>query len=284
VDTPHLTNVFAGVPRRPPPGIAGDPGRFPPGGVARRVNAETRLLLGGPRALVMQLAHPMVAAGVADHSSFRTDPFGRLWNTLDVTLTIGFGDRDRAAASVGRVARTHTAVRGARGAATYRAHDPDLLAWVHATLVDSAIEVYARFVGGFGRVARERYLHEMDEQARVFGVPEDRLWPTYPDFRRYVEETVGSLHVTDEGRSLGEAVLAPRTPTSLRPTVALLRYVTAGLLPAPLREPFGLGWSAGDERLLRVLAATSRAGGAVLPDVLRRWPHAREADDRLRRG
>ena len=279
---PRVTSILSGLPRRPPPGIPGDPGRFVPGGVARRVNAETRLLLGGPRALLLQLAHPMVAAGVADHSDFLTDPFRRLWSTLDVTLTIGFGDRDRAAAAVDRVAATHSAVRGERDGRQYRAGEPELLAWVHATLVDTAIETYVRFVGRIGMQARERYLHEMDDQARAFGVPRDRLWPTYAGFRRYVEETVASFRVTDEGRSLGRAVLDPRTPASLRPVVGIFRYVTAGLLPASLREPFGLRWSTADERGLGMLASSVRGGGAMLPDPLRRWPHAREADERLR--
>jgi uncharacterized protein (DUF2236 family) len=231
----------------------------------------------------MQLAHPMVAAGVADHSDFRSDPFGRLWNTLDVTLTIGFGDRERAAAAAQRVATTHASVRGARGDARYRAGDPDLLAWIHATLVDSAIETYERFVGRVGCRARDRYLVEMHEQARAFGVPADRLWPSYPAFRGYVDGLTATLRVDAEARALGDAVMTPATTASLRPVLRLLRSVTAGLLPAPLREPFGLTWSDRDERRLDVLAASVRWGGALLPDALRRWPHAREADERLLR-
>jgi uncharacterized protein (DUF2236 family) len=78
----------------PGEGRAGDPGMFPPGSVARRMNAETALLLGGGRALLLQLAHPLVAAAVANHSDFLRDPFRRLVNTLDLTLTVAFGDED----------------------------------------------------------------------------------------------------------------------------------------------------------------------------------------------
>ncbi|MGZ4150207.1 MAG: oxygenase MpaB family protein [Actinomycetota bacterium] len=279
--TGTLRQVLEKAPRRPAPGAPGDPGRFPPGSVARRVNAETRLLLGGPRALLLQLAHPSVAAGVADHSDFLTDPFGRLWNTLDLTLTTGFGDEAAASAAVARVARTHAGVRGEREGEPYRAGDPTLLAWVHATLVDSAIETYARFVGRIGPGARERYLHEMDPQAVAFGVPADRLWPDYGAFRTYVERTLDALELSDEARALGAAVLAPDVSMPLRPVRAILRFVTAGLLPARVREPFGLRWSPTHERALAALAGIVRAGGSLLPDVGRRWPQAREADARL---
>jgi len=270
------------MPRRRPVGAPGDPGRFPAGSVARRVNAETRLILGGQRALLMQLAHPFVAASVADHSDFLGDPFRRLWNTMDLTLTIGFGDRRQADTASARVARTHARVHGSRRDLTYRATDGDLLTWVHATLVDSAIETYETFVGRIGRDARDRYLREMHAQARAFGVSDDHLWPNYEAFRQYVASTTSSLDVTDEARLLGAAVVAPPMPPALRPVVHVLRFVTAGLLPPALRPPFGLSWSPSRDRTLRALATTIRLGGPLLPDGARRWPHAREADMRLR--
>jgi len=94
----------------PGSGRRGDPGLFPPGTVARQVNAETTLLLGGGRALLLQLAHPMVAAGVADHSDFGRDPYIRLANTLDLTLTVSFGDEHQRRAAVARVTDTHQRV------------------------------------------------------------------------------------------------------------------------------------------------------------------------------
>jgi uncharacterized protein (DUF2236 family) len=111
----------------PGPGRRGDPGLFPPGTVARHVNAETTLLLGGGRALLLQLAHPMVAAGVADHSDFRRDAFIRLANTLDLTLTVSFGDEHQRRAAVARVTDSHQRVAGERNGRPYRALDPELL-------------------------------------------------------------------------------------------------------------------------------------------------------------
>ena len=277
-------DVVAGRPRKVPPGRTGDPGRFPPGSVARRINAETRLLLGGPRALLLQLAEPRVAAGVADHSDFRADPFGRLWNTLDLTLAVGFGDAARAHEAIGRVARTHAEVTGARGKVPYRATDPDLLTWVHATLVDSALVTYERFVGRVGPGARDVYVREMGPQGEAFGVPRSRLWPDHETFAAYVADAIGRLEVGDEARSLADAVLHPPVTVTVRPASGFLAFVTAGLLPASLREGYGLPWSDARGRALDVLAAGVRGAGAELPDALRRWPQAREADARMAAG
>ena len=265
----------------PGPGKSGDPGLFPPGAVARRVNGETALLLGGGRALLLQLAHPMVAAGVADHSDFGRDAFGRLANTLDLTLTVSFGDEHQRRDAAVRVADTHRQVSGARADRPYRALDPELLLWVHATLVDSALVTFERFVGTIGGSARARYHEEMKRQAVTFGVPEDRMPGSFEDFRRYVDGMVASLEITGDARDLSRGILHPPSPVPLRPLVGLSRFVTVGLLPERIRAGYGLGWDTRHERMLAVLAAGIRAGIPVVPDAWRRWPHARDADRRL---
>jgi uncharacterized protein (DUF2236 family) len=265
----------------PGPGKAGDPGLFPPGAAARYVNAQTAILLGGGRALLLQLAHPEVAAGVADHSDFARDAFGRLANTLDLTLTVSFGDEHQRRFAAARVADTHRQVSGTRADRPYRALDPELLLWVHATLVDSALVTFDRFVAAIGPAARARYHEEMKRQAIVFGVPEDRMPGSFEDFRRYVDGMVASLEVTGDARDLSRGVLHPPSPVPLRPLVGLSRFVTVGLLPDRIRAEYGLGWDTRRERILAALAAGIRAGIPVLPDSWRRWPHARDADRRL---
>jgi uncharacterized protein (DUF2236 family) len=264
----------------PGPGRPGDPGLFPPGTLARRVNGETALLLGGPRALLMQLAHPSVAAGVADHSDFRRDALGRLTNTLDLTLTVAFGDAAQRGVALERVAATHRRVAGVRGGQPYRAIDPELLLWVHATLVDSALAAHERFVGHLDARARARYHEEMKRQAVAFGVPADLLPPTLDDFRRYVDEMVATIEVNDEARVLSRGVLAPSIPSAFRPLLPLARLLTAGLLPERLRAAYGLDWGPRRERAFRVLAAGIRHTHPFLPAAWRRWPHARDADRR----
>src|SRR3954464_12673150 len=100
---------------------------FPPGSVIRRVNGEGALLLGGGRALLMQIAHPQVAQGVADHSDFRRDPFRRLQGTLDAMVAIVFGAEDEAATMAGVVEAVHRRVTGPG----YAANEPELLWWVY---------------------------------------------------------------------------------------------------------------------------------------------------------
>jgi uncharacterized protein (DUF2236 family) len=268
----------------PGPGRPGDQGLFPPETVAGRVNAETSLLLGGGRALLLQLAHPMVAAGVADHSGFRGDPFHRLANTLDLTLTVSFGDERQRPAAAARVTETHRRVTGTRGSRPYRALDPELLLWVHATLVDTALATYERFVGAIAAGDQERYHEEMKRQAVAFGVAAQRLPGSLKDFRRYVDEMVASLEITEEARQLSGRVLRPPSPPLLRPVVAVMRFVTVGLLPERIRDGYGLAWGPRRESAFATLATGIR-GGVVphLPDIWRRWPHARDADLRTAR-
>jgi uncharacterized protein (DUF2236 family) len=245
------------------------------------VNGETALLLGGGRALLMQIAHPMVAAGVADHSAFRRDVFGRLANTLDLTLTVAFGDADQRRRAAARVEETHRRVIGERDGRAYSALDPELLRWVHATLVDSALVTYERFVGQIAPGARARYHEEMKRQAEAFGVPPEAAPRTYDEFRAYVDGMVATLEVTAEARRLSRDVIDLPVPTALAPVASLWRLVTTGLLPPRLREAFGLAWGTKQERQLAAFATVvGRAILPLLPERARRWPHARDASRR----
>ncbi|MDP9206409.1 MAG: DUF2236 domain-containing protein [Gemmatimonadota bacterium] len=242
------------------------------------MNSETMLLLGGGRALLMQLAHPVVAAAVADHSDFLADPFGRLWNTLDLTLTVSFGDMEQSRAAAARITEVHRGVVGERKGRAYKALDPDLLLWVHATLVDTALVTHERFVGRMSTAARNRYYEEMKRQAVALGVPTDALPATYPDFAVYLASTLEALRVSEEARKLSKGVLSPRVAPLLVPVIRGLSFVTTGLMPEALREGFGLRWSPRKERLLDAIASGIRLVAIpLLPPKLRRWTHAREA-------
>ncbi|MDQ3147557.1 MAG: DUF2236 domain-containing protein, partial [Actinomycetota bacterium] len=210
-------------------------GLFPPGAVIRRVNAEPVILLGGGRAVLMQLAHPSVAAGVAEHSGFAADPFRRLRQTLVAMNTIVYGTEEDARTTASELAAVHHRVRGA----TYAADDPELLLWVHATLVDTALRVHRRFLGELAADVAETYYLESTAVAELLGVPLDRQPPDLAAFRTYVRATVGELAVSDTARRLAAEVLHPRLPLVTGPLVELARQVTVGLLPPPLRSQFG---------------------------------------------
>lgn len=274
-------SVARGFPRRLPPGRPGDPGLFGPGSMAWRINAEGVLVLGGGRALLMQIAHPLVAAGVARHSGFPAAAFSRLWRTVEAMLAMSFGDLQQAREATARVTAVHRRVRGrAPGGRPYSATDPSLLLWVHATLVDSALLVYERFLAPLTDDERGRYLEESKRQAVLLGVPEEDLPRTLGDFRAYVAHTVAGLDVTDEARALARDIVAPPVPLPLRPAAELFRLVTVGLLPERLRDQYGYRWLWGHELALRATSLALRAFLPLVPSLLRRWPHARAAERR----
>jgi uncharacterized protein (DUF2236 family) len=243
-------------------------GLFADDAVIRRVSGEVILLLGGGRALLMQLAHPQVAAGVADHSGFDQDPFGRLRRTLEATYTIVFGTEQE----VDLVARQLWAVHEHVTGPDYRANDPELLMWVHATLVDTALRVHARFLRPLSGRDAARYYQDSIVVAEVLGVPRELQPPDLVAFQRYMRDMVGTLRVSDTARELADAVLHPRLPFVAEPGMALARELTAGLLPRPLRQQFGLDWDRNRKAALLLAGAASRTVLPRVPSLVRRVP------------
>jgi uncharacterized protein (DUF2236 family) len=272
-----LSEVVRSFPR-PEAGRDGDPGLFGPGSLAWQINGESVLLLGAGRALLMQVAHPLVAAGVADHSDFAENPFDRLWRTVDAALTVVFGDGEQWRGAVDRVTGIHANVHGERDGARYSALDPELLLWVHATLVDSSLAAYDRFVRPVPPEIRERYYLEMRRMGSAFGVPEDAHPPTYADFRAYLVGTIAGLRMGEECRCMARRVLSPPTPAVLFPAGIVSGLLSVGLLPQRIRSALGLRWNRGTERAFVAAAATLRSTLPLLPDRVRRWPHARQAE------
>jgi uncharacterized protein (DUF2236 family) len=243
---------------------------FPPDAVVRRVDGEAVLLAGGGRALLMQLAHPAVAAGVAEHSDFGADPLRRLQRTLQATYTVVFGTEAQACAVGQTVQRVHEQVRGPG----YSANDPELLLWVHATLVDTALRVHARFLGSLGAADAQQYYEESKRIGVVFGVPHSAQPATLADFRHYVRAMVAGLEVSDQAREVADAVLHPALPLVVSPALLLVRQVTAGLLPAPLRRQYGLSWDRPRQSALLCAGLASRLVLPRIPSALRRVPTA----------
>jgi uncharacterized protein (DUF2236 family) len=263
-----------------------DAGLFGPDSLTWRVNREGALLLGGGRALLLQVAHPLVAAGVSQHSNYREDPFGRLYRTLDTTTTIIFGSTPDAKEAAARLQRVHTRVQGEAGDGTpYTATDPALIMWVHATLVDTSLLVYENYIGPLGLDTRRRYYEEQKILGEHYGVSYDEQPATYADFQQYFDEVVhgGTLQVTDALRDVAAATLRPRMPVPVlgRPVVEYLNLVTTALLPPWLREELGLPWSPTRARLHAAQRSVIRRLIPVLPSLLREFPPARSAERRV---
>ena len=245
-------------------------GLYPDDAIVRTVNRENVLLLGGGRALLMQLAHPKVAAGVDEHSDFRRTPIKRLRRTVLMTMAIVFGDRETALGAARAVNQTHARVRGN----DYRAMDPDLLLWVHGTLVDSALVTYETFVRPLTPNDREDFYVQMNQAAELLGVPREKFPPSFAAFREYLDAMVesGLVRVGPLARDLARHVLRPRL--RLVPGGAMIPFevVTTGLLPAALREQYGLAWGKRHEQLYGLVVRALPRLIAVTPPILRVWP------------
>lgn len=293
-------------------------GLFGPGSLTWRLDREAFLLLGaGPRALLLQVAHPAVAAGVDLHSSFRVDPWARLAGTLRSYLRIVYGTAAEARAEVRRLDRLHAAVRGDHPAVgPYDAADPELRLWVHATLVDSTLAAADAWLEPLGEGARARLYEESLPVGRAFGIPAGLLPADVAAFDRFVASMIGPGGPVRPGplaRDLAAVILHPppgpaiRTiaraapaylPDGLMPTAAVrglaaagdrlppaavgwLLWPSVGLLPDAIREGYGLAWGAREQLVSAWLVAGWRGWNRVLPAWFRQMPQARAADRRL---
>jgi uncharacterized protein (DUF2236 family) len=270
-----------------------DVGLFGPESVTWRVNREGVLLVGGGTALILQLAHPLVAAGVAQHSNYREDPWGRLYRTLDLTTKIVFGSTATAEEASARIRHTHGRVRGKTAepggafpeGTPYDARTPELVMWVHATLVHTSLLVYQRYVRPLTISEQRRYYEEQKLLGEQFGVPREHQPETFADFNDYFDEILASdrIAVTDALRDVVDAVMHPELPFVARPVIEALNLATVGHLPASLRDGLDLPWGPNRARLFAASRVILSAALPVLPKLLREFPPARSADRRVRR-
>ena len=279
---------------------APDAGLYGPGSEAWRLNREALLLLGaGPRALLLQIAHPAVAAGVDEHSDFRSDPWRRLAATLRSYLTIVYGTTREARAEIRRLNELHRGIVGPG----YAARDPVLALWVHATLIDSTIVANDAWLGPLPRVRRAAFYLETRPIGRAFGVPADLLPANLEAFEGYVASMLGPegpVRVSPVARELAATILRPPLaplatllPWGDRAAGALSRVPTAayawtlwpavGLLPATVREAYGIPWGAREWLVAEWLVACWRACLPLLPASFRQMPQALAADRRMAR-
>jgi uncharacterized protein (DUF2236 family) len=255
-----------------------------------KLQREIVLLLAWGPAILLQLAHPLVAQGIADHSSFRTQRRGRtrrLYHTIDAMLQLCFGTEAQARTTLARINAIHdrvnghlTGVAGVFPANTpYSAHDPALLAWVHATLLDMNLRIYERYVGPLSVEDKDRYCAEASAIETPFGIPAGRLPRTFDELERYMDAMLasGEITVTDDARLLAGEILQPQAPRLAAPALGLVRLQTVGLLPARIRADYGFPWSPRRERLLGLSTRLVRATLRLTPPVVRHWPAARRA-------
>jgi uncharacterized protein (DUF2236 family) len=258
--------------------------------VAWRVNCETATLLGWGAAVLLQLAHPLVAAGVAGHSVAVNQPerrFERLTQTINAMLLITFGteeERQRTGAGINSI---HDHIYGElsetvgqyTAGTRYSAHDPALLAWVQLTLVALLPRAYELFVGPLTEEERDRYCRESTAMGPLLGIPEAQMYTTYAAVEAAIAARIadGTVAVGPAAREMSRDIVAPTIPRWGPFISPLTRLPTIGLLPPAIRAAYGFRWTPGHERTLRLFAAITRAVLPRLPRLTHHWPAARRA-------
>ena len=255
---------------------------------SRLINAERLMLLGWGRAILLQLAHPLIAAGVSDHSTFRGGPLkaaARLHQTVRAMLSLSFGDAPTSAAAIEGIRAIHRRVHGTLPAPAgpypagtpYSAEDPELLLWVHATLLDSIPLVYHRVIRPLDQDERDRYCASAAWVAVALGAREAEVPRTWNALRAYMTETYasGRIAVSPQARELAAAVLAPPLAGPLAPLTWANRLATVGLLPDDIRRQYQLPWSVSQDRTCDQMLRFVRAVRGRTPRLLAWWPEAR---------
>ena len=256
-----------------------------PDTVSWRVNHEPAIFTGGGRALLLQVGHPLVAAGVGQHSNYDKDPWSRLFRTLDTAVKIAFGDAETSERAATRLRRRHDTVKGVSDdGVPYDAQDPRLLIWVWATLLETSVVIYERCFAPLGEEKRERYYQEQKLFAYACGVPEGECPETWADFCAYWDRMLDEeLRVTKVARDVKDSIVRPPVPWPLHVALAPNTLLTAGLLPPALRAEYGFEWGPRQERLLNAAFAAMRVGTRVVPRRLRELPVRYTAEGRFDR-
>ncbi len=263
--------------------------RAGPDSITWKVNREVVVVAGWGRAILLQLAHPAVAAGVHDHSSFRgslRSSILRLHSTVGAMLALTFGDAEQMITAAAGINAIHDRVRGHvqpsldRPAEAYSAHDPDLQRWVHATLLESIPLTYELIVGPLTLRERDRYCSEAAIMEPLLGMPAGWLPRDSGQLDAYIREmlTGGSMVVTDTSRALARAVLYPPQWYVAWPVFRAMQLLTIGTLPPSIRRAYGFEWRTRDERAFARWTALLRTSRRLLPRCAREWPMARRRD------
>jgi len=261
-----------------------DQGWFGPDSVAWRLHSDATMLVAAMRALMVQALEPRAMAGVAQHSDYQRDPWGRLDRTVRFILNTTYGDSDTAEAAVGTVRKIHEHVRGidpTTGRA-YSAGDPDLLLWIHAVEVHSVVHCYRRYGGGLSDTDADRYVVEMGRVAQELGLPAAMTPASMGELRHYLDGMDGSLQITPAARSALRTILVPPLPlalTLLRPLALIPTTAAIATLPAVARRLYGLPWFPPATPPLRAgVFALTRVLNFVVPEA----PEVRAARARTR--
>lgn len=250
-----------------------DLGYFGPDSVSWQVHREVTVLFGGARALLMQAAHPLVVAGANQTGMYERNPWRRLQRTLILTYTLTFGTRAEAHEAADRINEVHKRINGIDPVTglRYDALDPELLLYVHACLVDSALLFEQLTVGRLDDAGRQRFHEEQMLAAELLLVPRSIIPPTVTELRGWLAgfEERGELQVTEGARRVADLFLDPPEEAEWRPVLRGVARLAFATLPPALREMYGFDVGPLKERAARATLVATRALRPLLPPKYR---------------
>ena len=250
-----------------------DLGYFGPDSVSWRVHREVTVLFGGARAVLMQAAHPLVIAGARETGFYERNPWKRLQRTLILTYTITFGTKAEAHAAADRINEVHARIQGIDPVTglPYDALDPELLLYVHACLVDSALLYEALTVGQLDERGRQRFHEEQMLAAEMVLVPRSIIPRTVPELRAYLQDVYdsGLLRVSDAARSVAALFRDPPREAEWRPVLKVVSRLAFQTLPPELRAQYGERSTAFSRTAVRAAFTVARALRPALPHRFR---------------
>ena len=262
-----------------------DQGYFGPRSVSWQVHGELTVLFGGARALLMQSAHPLVIAGARETGFYRRSPWKRLQRTLMLTYTTTFGTKKEARAAAEHINDVHRRVGGVDPVTgqAYHGLDPDLLLWVHATLVHSALLFEKLTVGKLDAHGRQRFHEEQMLAAEMFELPREKIPPTVEELSEYVRDVVAgdTLIVTDAALEVANLFREFPPEAEWKPVLRAISVWAFATLPPKLREAYEVPWSPARERAVRASLAGLRLFRPAIPRRYRRLLIAEQARLRI---
>jgi uncharacterized protein (DUF2236 family) len=264
----------------------------PASDVSRRINAERLLVLAWVRAILLQLAHPLIAAGIADHSTFRGSTlaaFARFRHTVNAMLALTFGRDSERDAAVQAIRALHRRVHGTlaqscgpfAAGTPYSAEDAALLTWVHATLIESMVLVYEALIGSLSAAERDAYCGDAADLAVALGASDRDVPRTWNEVRACIDDRFvsGEIVVGRQALRISAALLSPfRQPLARQLVTPVLSLLAAGLLPDYVRAQYGFVWNRARARRFMRSVARLRRLRRITPDFIALWKRARSVD------
>jgi uncharacterized protein (DUF2236 family) len=268
-----------------------DLGYFGPQSVTWRLHADPMQWVGGIRALFLMALHPLAMAGVAQHSTYREDPFGRLQRTGEYVGAVTFGTRAEAERAAAKVRGVHRRVRGVEpdSGTPYRATDPQLLLWVHCGEIDSFLTIGRRAGVRVSRADADRYVAEQVAAAELVGIPGELAPASVAELAGYFERTRPALRMSPAARDAARFLFVPPMPAlmQLATPARVVWGSAAGLafasLPRWARRLYGMPGLPTTDLGTVVTLRWLRAASSVLPASIREPPAYRAAKERMAR-